>query len=265
MSFRRPAGAIHELPLRTLLPLLLLLLLLPGCARKGPVRPLLKPLPAAPKNFTIAQKGNHFLLGWGIPQENQNGAPLTDLQGFRVYRLRFEPARDCPECREATELWRQVDLDYLQGARRLGERLYLRDGDLEAGSGYRYRVVPFTRSGFEGSPATAQRIFTAPPPTPTDLSATPLDHLVRLRWAPVEEKRSGVKFLGYNLYRSPAKEAFPPSPVNLQVLREPHFEDFGVENGQTYRYAVRTVVSSGGLTMESSLSNEVRTTPNAGE
>jgi hypothetical protein len=265
MSSRRPEGAKPALPLKTILPLLLLLLLLAACARKGPVRPLLKPLPAAPGNFTIVQKGDHFLLGWGIPQKNQNGTPLTDLQGFRLYRLRFEPGRECPECREANELWRQVDLDYLQVVRRLGERLYLRDGDLEPGFGYHYRVVPFTRSGFEGNPAIAQRIFMTPPPTPKGLSTTALDHLVRLAWEPVEDKRSGVKFLGYNVYRTPAGQPFSPSPVNPLVLREPRFEDFGVENGQTYRYAVRAVILSGGLTVESSLSNEVRATPEAGK
>jgi hypothetical protein len=264
--FPIPSPFLSAWPLKTVVLLLTLCLALAACGRKGPVRPLLKPLPAAPEKFTIAQKGDLFLLGWGIPKKNEDGSPLTDLQGFRVYRLKYDPARDCPECLETAELWRQVDLDYLQEARRIGYRLYLPDADLQGGSGYRYRVVPFTRSGFEGMPATDQRVYLIPPPAPQGLATTALDHLVRLHWEAVDEKRPGVALQGYNVYRHTPDQAFyAPAPVNLIVLKEPNFEDFGVENGKTYSYAVRAVVLSGGLTVESDLSPEAEAKPEAGK
>jgi predicted small lipoprotein YifL len=243
--------------------LLALSLTLAGCGHKGPVRPLELKLPVAPAELTVVQKGARFLLAWTLPSSNQNDTPLTDLQGFHIYRMRYDPAKDCPECRDTSILLQTLDLDYLQGAFRSGERLFLWDSGLEPGFGYQYRVVPYNRAGREGLGALLRRPFHNPPPPPQSLSATGLDRLVRLTWESVPVKDDGVEFLGYNLYRGKAGEPLQPTPLTRATLTETSYDDFGLENGTSYLYGVRTVVRILGQMIESSLSQTVEATPGA--
>ena len=110
--------------LTTLLFISLMVAALAACGKKGPVRPKLLPLPAAPAGLAVEQRGNHFLLSWEIPERNQDGSPLTDLQGFRVERMIFQSGEDCPECREDFKLAAEIDLEYLRNAARQGNRLF---------------------------------------------------------------------------------------------------------------------------------------------
>jgi hypothetical protein len=243
--------------------LLALFLALAGCGHKGPVRPLALKLPVAPGELTAVQKGARFLLAWTLPSSNQDGSPLTDLQGFKVYRMSYDPAEDCPECRDTSILLQNLDLDYLQGARRSGERLFLWDSALQAGGGYQYRIVPYNRSGREGLGALLRLPYHTPPPPPQSLSATGLDRLVRLSWESVVEKRDGVEFLGYNLYRGEAGSPLQPTPLTRMPLTETSYDDFGLENGTSYLYGMRTVVRIFGQIVESPLSSTVEATPGA--
>jgi len=252
------------MPLRPLLPMLLLLALLAGCGHKGPVRPLQQPLPAAPRTLDVEQRGVRLLVTWSLPRTNQDGSPLTNLEGFRVYKMNFDPAQDCPECRDTSELLQEVDLEYLRDVRRSGERLYLWDDGLEDGVGYQYRVVPYNTKGRDGEPAQLRVVFFAPPPAPTALAAEGRDRLVRLRWEPAAPA-PGYEIAGYNLYRREPEEPFPFEPVNRQPLLEPAFEDYGVENDHGYIYAVRTLSRRDGETVESQLSETAEATPRQGQ
>jgi hypothetical protein len=246
------------------MPLLMLLALLAACGKKGPVRPLRQPLPAAAPGLEARQLGDRVLLSWGVPRLNQDGSPVKDLEGFRILRMRYDLTQDCPECRDTSTLLREVDLDYLREVRRVGDRLYLWDDNLETGFGYQYRVVPFTSRGREGEAAQLRLPFVPPLPAPAALSAASHDRLVRLSWQPPAEKRGGVEMLGYNLYRRSDSDPFPELPLNREVVAATAFDDFGVENGQTYVYAVRAVARILGHTVESPLSATAAATPEEG-
>jgi predicted small lipoprotein YifL len=244
--------------------LALLLITASGCGRKGPVRPALLPLPAAPENIALQQRGDSMLLSWDIPNRNQDGSALTDLQGFRISRMRFEAQKDCPECRDTSSLLDEIDLDYLRQAQRVGNRLYFGDGALQTGFGYRYHVVPFTHSGREGARATIQSTYLPPPPAPTGLLASGLDRMARLQWQGVTDQRPEAVLMGYRVYRRLDEQLFPPQPVNRLPVLEPGYNDFGLENGRRYHYSVTTVVRLGELTVESALSESTAMVPEAG-
>ena len=244
---------------------LVLLLTLAGCGHRGPVRPLLKPLPAAPKGLGLVQQGGQFLISWAIPTTNQNGSPLTDLQGFAVYKMQYDPAQDCPECRDTSVLWQHVDLDYLRQAQRVGNRLYMRDDELTPGLGYQYRVVPLTKDRNEGASALVRRVFARAPAPPASLDAEPHDQMVSLHWPAVTDLPPTAKLVGYNIYRRNGLAPFPPSPVNPAPIVDVAFRDFGLKNGQPYGYAVRTVVKVDGVRIESALSPQAQTTPQSGK
>lgn len=247
---------------RSALRLLVLLFaasLLAGCGLKGPVRPLEQKLPAAPQGLRVQQRGLRMLLSWAPPTRNQDGSPLKDLQGYRVYKMEYDPTEDCPECRDTSVLLLEVDLEYLRQARRVNGRLYLWDNDLEAGRGYQYRVVAYTRKGREGAPTQLRRPFFLAPAQPSNLVTTSHDRLVRLSWSPVEAA------VGYNVYRRQPDQPFGPEPINSELLSETGFDDFHLENGRTYIYAVRSVVERLDLRVESPLSASVEAVPRAGQ
>lgn len=238
--------------------------LLTGCGMKGPVQPLQKPLPAAPPEISLAQKGERLLLSWKIPETNQDGSELTDLARFRIYRMEYDPDDECPGCKDTSTLRREVDLEYLKDVARRDDRLYFWDEEVKTGTGYNYRVAPVTEKRREGASAVARRAVIAPPRPPSELSARGLDKQARLRWDESSAADAGVEILGYNVYRAVGDQPFVGAPVNSKILASPEYEDFGLENGQTYRYAVRSVAGKENLIVESAYSESVKVVPRAG-
>ena len=241
-----------------------LLLMLGGCGKVGPVKPLEHPLPAAPGKPAALQQGDLMQLAWDIPASNQDGSPLTDLQGFNVFRMRYDLVDDCPECRDTSTLLRQVDLDFLKNTERRGDRLIIWDDDLEPGFGYQYKVVAYTRRNREGAPASIRHPFLAPLPAPTGLRASAHDRMARLDWQPAAALAGG-EFLGYNLYRRGSGEMLTSLPVNNVLLTETSFEDFGLQNDSRYSYTLRAVVNMENTRLESTASVPVEVTPKAGQ
>ncbi len=247
-----------------LLPLLILsLALAAGCGHKGPVKPLEKPLPAPSGRLTALQQGDRFQLAWDSPKVNQDGSPMTDLQGFRIYKMKYNLAEDCPECRDTSELLREVDVDYLRNAGRMGERFFIWDGGLEYGAGYQYKIISFTRRGRDGAPATIRKPFFVPPQAPSSLSAEGFDRLVRLSWSPAAVPPV-MQLLGYNIYRRHTGSPFLPLPVNSQVVTELHYDDFDLQNGETYSYTVRTVIQIDDTIVESAAAEMSEAMPQEG-
>ena len=243
---------------------LMLIVLLTGCGKKGPVRPLELPLPAAPTNLSLQQRGESLRLSWEAPTVNQNGTPLTDLQGFRLFRLPFVPGQECPDCRDLSVVLTEVDLDYLRGVVRDGNRLTFVDDSVLAETGYRYRIVPLTEAGREGAPASLSRVVYPAPPAPGGLAAEGLDRLVRLQWEiPVLDDNQG-SLVGYRLYRHTDPALVATSPLNRQPLTEARFEDFGRDNDAPLTYAVSLIVRQHNIEVESELSARVTVTPKSG-
>lgn len=246
---------------RSLLLLLVLLVGLSACGRKGPVRPLLKSLPAPPPGLSVRQEGARLLVSWSIPATNIDGSPLTDLQGFRLYRIEFEPGRECPECRDPAVPRADIDLDFPRGVIRQGDRFYFWDEDVRSGSGYRYHIKGVTRQGREGEGTQVSRNVHPAPAPPLAPGAVALDRLVRLAWTAPLKSPVGSTLLGYNVYRWGDDEPPPFLPLNSDIVTVARFEDFGLINGTTYHYVVRTVVQIGSEVVESGASETVSATP----
>lgn len=247
--------------MRRFMMLLLLLLPLAGCGTVGPVKPLLKALPQAVDNVRLQQKGTALLLSWDIPSHNQDGSVIDDLSGFAVYKSDYDLARDCPECRPPKKLLRKIDLAYYRSTNRGSQRIYLWDSAVEEETGYRYKIVPYTKDGNEGAAALVYRPCFTPPPPPVELKVRALDRQVDLHWQAAVEERQGVELLGYNVYRRHGKGYFAAQPVNKKPLAATSYEDLGLDNDSEYSYAVRTVIAIGEQRLESVLSGEVSARP----
>jgi len=236
------------------------LTLLSGCGRKGPVKPKLTSLPAAPGDLQLQQQGNAFLLSWALPEVNQDGSPAEDLRSFEIMRLVYAADDGCPTCRTPEQVVASVDLAYPEPAQRLGKRLYWRDPEVVAGSGYRYAVVPRTLGRQSGEAALIHRGWQTPPATPAGFTASAGESQVSLSWSPVAPA-AGRELVGYNLYRRTVGTLFVPVPVNPQPLEATGLVDRGLESGRDYEYRVSSLVRVGGDLIESELSAGVVVTP----
>ncbi len=232
---------------------------LAGCGTVGPVKPLKKALPKAVDNLALRQLGTAMVLSWEAPTENQDESPATDLAGFAIYRASYDAANGCPQCREPKKLLRKIDLAWYRSSHPDSKRVYLWDEDIDRVSGYRYKVVPYNSGGEYGAAATVYRCSYPLPPPPRQVVASALDRQVRLRW------QAAAQVFGYNVYRCGADGTFTPWPLNHRVLHQLGFDDFQVENGHSYTYAVRSVVNQAGVRVESALSTAITATPHRPE
>jgi predicted small lipoprotein YifL len=240
---------------------LLLITCLAACGKKGPVRPPLAALPAAPEDMRIDQQGEDFLLSWTIPALNEDASPAEDLNAFHIYRLIYNAAEGCPTCRDPDALVATITLNHPAPAVRLGKRVYWRDQAIAPGTGHAYLVVPVTVGGHEGRSAGSYRIRLEPPAAPTDVQVETSHGRVSLKWAPPPALPDGQELLGYNLYRRSVDGVFPPIALNASPLKETHLTDFAAEASGEAVYRITTVTRRGDQGLESPPSAEVTAIP----
>ncbi|HKL24609.1 MAG TPA: fibronectin type III domain-containing protein [Desulfuromonadales bacterium] len=240
---------------------MLLLAILSGCGRKGPVQPLSGMAPAAPENLQILQQGNSLLLSWRVPQ----GDTAKDLRGYRIDRLEYAAADGCPSCREPRETVIRFSLRNLGPVQQINRRLYWRDTRIVPGSGYFYRVVAEGYGGRQGGAATTYRARLAPPDPPARLQADIEGDRLLLSWKPPDALPEGASPVGYNLYRRSLNGLFLPVPLNAEVLEDPEVVDRGLASGRTYAYRVSLLVRIGEALVESPPSQILQFTVPGGE
>ena len=137
----------------------LLLTALAGCGRKGPIKPKLLSLPAAPESVSLHQQGKTFLLSWTLPSKNQDGSDAEDLVGFRIRRYVYPADEPCPTCREPQETMLNMDISYPDPGLRIGDRFHWRDTSVELGYGYRYAITPVTIGRNSGDTAYVHQVL----------------------------------------------------------------------------------------------------------
>lgn len=80
--------------------LLVLAVLAPGCGKKGPPLPPLRPVPAALEKLSARRLGDTVRLEFTIPDRNQDGSRPADLTRVEIYGLTIDPSGRQPEFRE---------------------------------------------------------------------------------------------------------------------------------------------------------------------
>jgi hypothetical protein len=230
------------------------LVLLAGCGRKGALVPPEALVPAPINDLAVAQKGGHFLLSWSVPAKQQGGARLRDLAGFLLYRRLLLPAaEDCEECQGAYSQLARVDLEYLQGARRSGNRMLLDDFDLKEGKSYRYKVRSFATDGAQSRDSNKVSRTAVYPPFPPVLEALSSTTGVVLAFVALPPEQGTL--IGYNVFRSKKDVAMPLSPLNAEPITANTFEDKSPLLGVVYSYTVTTLAKVNGDVVESAQSN----------
>jgi predicted small lipoprotein YifL/fibronectin type 3 domain-containing protein len=237
---------------------LIIVLILAGCGRKGPMKPPEAMVPAPVADLRVGQQGEQFLVSWSRPSGEEGGGALRDLAMFQLFRrVVLPPGEDCEECPDAYRLVKIVDLEYPQGVVISGARYFLYDAEPALGTAYRYKVVSLKKDGTESrasNRAGAKRV--APPLPPSVAAASSLNSVV-LTWKGGTPSPGG-SVEGYNIYRKTGDGQVYLTPLTGAPVKGETFTDTHLEWGKQYVYAVRTVARVAGETVESDLSNEVR-------
>ncbi|OGB91501.1 MAG: hypothetical protein A3H39_08100 [candidate division NC10 bacterium RIFCSPLOWO2_02_FULL_66_22] len=226
----------------------LLVFVLAGCGRKGAPVPPRPVAPAAVGGIRAEPRDSGILVTWTGPSRNEDGAPLTDLLEFRLYRaVGAAPSREAQD-RPAFSLLATIRADEPDNAIVRGSQYAFRDdgggAGLSTGVRYTYRVQAVNRRGVVGPPSVEVFVDFAPaPPPPGGLATSAGDGTVTLTWqapsGPVPAGTPPVR--GYNVYRGLRPGTYGPQPINAGPVVETRFRDAGVENGTTYYYVVRSV------------------------
>lgn len=238
--------------------LVLLFFLVAACGRKGPLVPPEALLPAPVSDLKVAQQGERFQLSWTLPAKRVDGDVYGKLVGFRLFKREvLPPDEDCEACANAYRLEKSVDLAYLQDVRRSGDRLFVGDADVSAGTTYQYKVVGLNKDGTVSPDSNRARRKKVTPPAAPRLVAnfTPTD--IILHWEDVAIPANG-KIVGYNVYRWRGDGLPALFPLNGAPKQGPGYEDTRLVPGVTYVYVVRTVAEVAGEMVESAPSNEAK-------
>jgi predicted small lipoprotein YifL len=234
--------------------ILCLLMLMPvGCGRKGPlVRPEAL-IPAQVADLHATQTADRLRLSWSLPDRLDGGGKLTDLAGFKLMRREVSKSgNDCMECPDSWKLVRQINLEYLQGVNRVGNRLFYQDNDADEGMTYLYRVIATTKSGLESRPSQVIKRTRRAPLAPPTIKATPSPTAIGLECSgsslPPEAKGAECVFLRQKGENASTITLVSRAPINSRI------EDTGLESGTTYTYTAAVNATVDGNPMESSLS-----------
>jgi hypothetical protein len=246
----------RHLNVRRFFGLLLVLLnlgLFGGCGKKEwPISPD-QVLPGQVKDFRLSQEGESLVLRWSFPTVNQLGQPLTQLEGFRLYRCAVPGTGPTPGCAPEFFLLADIDLAYPKVGQVQGEEVAYRDGNLKSGQCYSYRVAAYGPGGGLGSwSKVLSHAWDILPQTPGAPTAEAGDREVQLAWGEVSTQRDGrpmLDFAGYLVYRRTAPgdwQRITPEPLVVT-----QYQDVAVKNEVEYTYMIRAVRRLGDYVLES--------------
>ncbi|MBM3296493.1 MAG: fibronectin type III domain-containing protein [Candidatus Aminicenantes bacterium] len=248
--------------------LLLLLLFLWACGKKGEILPPLARIPESPAVLSLAQRGTNIILEWVNPSTYADGRLLPGLSRVEIWRAdagaeggAFESravlqavvlSADFPRYRAAED--RSADV--------LAFALALEAGLLDGRP--LFFGIRALDTGQRKSPFSAWRAIRArrPPRPPEGLKAEVRQDAVALRWEPSSENVDGSAAAPPAGYRILRAEGDGPLVLLTDVpVPEPFFEDKDFEFGRVYRYAVRTSVTAEGPIAESEDSSALEVAP----
>ncbi len=226
-----------------------------ACGYKTNPRPAAATVPAEIGIVHAQSYKNRIVLKWDIPAKNTDGTPLTDLSGFKVYRVVTKEGEECDNCEGKKTLL--ANIDYQNPANATIEKgvVTFTDNDVSQGKVYYYFVSAYNFRGEESRPSHEVIVtFEKAPDPPHDVKATVDSRGVFLEWSP---PRGNSNIKNYRIYRSDELNPNDTRLIGNTKWGENTFRDKTAETGKTYHYAVSSLTMNRGISTESDCSPPV--------
>jgi fibronectin type 3 domain-containing protein len=251
---------------------LLAVLALVACGKKGPPVPPETRWPQPVTEFTGTVGENAIELAWTNPSRRADGKPLRDLTRLRVFRADDNgagPPKPAMLSGGRIAGYREVGTVSLLGpappapvvVERGRVRFTDRDG-MVPGRRYHYVVLAEDGNGRTSVPsARVSLTLLTLPAAPPGLRAEPGEGEVRLAWQAPRLVDGGAPPapLGYEVLRAPTADA--PLDAVAPAVTDTRYVDRKLENDRTYYYAVRALRQESGTTARGQPSARVAATP----
>jgi predicted small lipoprotein YifL len=232
----------------------LLVMILSGCGKRGPLIPPEAQVPAAVSDLSVRQQGSVVTVSWSAPTKSVGGKPLDGIALYRVYRREvLPPAEDCEGCPGQYRLVKTVDPAYLEDVSRSGNSFSYTESVPSDNRTWQYRVVAVDRGGSESALSKPVRFSALPAPSPPLLTAVSGIEGIRLSWAPVPPQEG--KAVAFVLSRKKKGEKEFARIATLPG-EETTYLDQRVELQAPFRYVVQSVVEARGFRAVSDPSEE---------
>jgi predicted small lipoprotein YifL len=242
--------------MKRLLLLILALLTLSACGKKGALMPPEALVPAAVSDLKVQQSGEAFRISWSAPSKEKGGRPLRDLAGFNLFkRIIAGDGTDCSTCPDSWQLLAAVDSDNPGETLKSGSAFIRYDRNIPSGQTSQYRLLALSKSGGFSAPATSPLVKFQPPVPAPGIKGAVLPASVKLEFTFVPP--ADAKLAGFNVYRRSDKTAAVLLPLNSAPLSGSSWEDTGVEFDHSYLYSATALVVVNGETVESRRSEEI--------
>ena len=246
-----------------------------GCASPSEPVDRKPPTPEAVTDLAVEQSGNDVLLTFTLPKDTVDERPLDQTPAIEIYRDFRAPLKPGEQPSAAnptllTTIPAAMTPQYTeQGRVRYADALapsdFASSSDRTAVYVVRTRVSP-KRDSANSNPA-ALRVFPAPEPV-ADLKVQVTHSGISLTWTPPEKDLTGNRpaIGSYRIYRAEASPAAPAGSggktTEVRMVRIAELDssagmylDGQINFGDTYSYAVRSVVEYPGKELESADSN----------
>jgi len=225
---------------------------LAGCGRKLPPLPPIIEVPETTTNLGAYQDGAEVVLTWSFPQLTRGGQTLTDLARVEVWRLEVPPGQEqVGSGPEGEDLRRQLMLargqlmtrlegPSLQAATRGSSLTYSEKlPEMPTGTSLPSLWYAVRSRRRDGTPSALSNIVSwqprPVPPTPTGFQAKPQADGIALSW-------DELPGFGYVVERR-ASEAAAWEVISKIGIEKPSYLDATAEQGQTWKYRVRSVAN----------------------
>lgn len=226
-----------------------------GCGKKGP---LIYPdmlIAQAPKNITLEQTGSALRISFDMPEKDQSGHKLEDLEAFLIARRVYRES-DSISCKDNFLDLHKIDLVDPSPVFRQGNRIVWVDTDTHRGERYQYQLKTVQKGGMRGQAVSTALATVLDPPDPPLLKAhSAFGGFIQIDLTAALQPDTSLT--GFSLYRSEGAD------VQVKLLASltnsvSRYEDQSVQRGVVYRYVARMLVKRmDGVIAESELSAPV--------
>ena len=256
---------------RPLLAVLLAVVALGACGKKGPpVAPELR-VPVVPAALHGSVDGESIVVSWTAPERRLDNSRLRSVDRYTLYRR--EEADAGPPKSAMLSHGRVVGYDEIATIRtdapapatiQGGSVTWVDRQTLSVGRRYVYVVTAEDAVGRISAPSERLVVrFLAAPKAPAAVDAKPGDRRVTLTWRPPPALIDGSPLTGdvkYIVLRGSGAEG-PLAAITPQPIGETTYTDTGVDNDADYRYAVRAVRVEPAVTATGEVSAAVTVAP----